>query len=197
MNFQVQFRADQEVPMWKNLLRAAMPDLKGRIVVFASATAAMAFAAVGNANAEEVSITAFNTFHVQNHGSLPHTPNPYLCLFENNGAVQNTCADPVNLDFNLPVSSTGDHTIVIRNFWEQKAGTSFTCTAYTCPISATSTSATEPQCVVGTSATFTEPNTLKSVSVANSGAYPNIQDIALICWYVPDGAGIATMNYTP
>jgi len=174
-----------------------MADVKCRIAVFASAAAAIALATVGNANAEEISINAFNTFHVQNHGSLAHTPNPSLCLFENNGAVQNACEDPVNLDFDLPVSSTGEHTIYIRNFWEQKAGTSFTCTAYACPISATSTSATEHQCVVGTSATFTTPNTLKSVSVANSGAYPNIQDIAVICWYVPNSAGVAMMNYSP
>jgi hypothetical protein len=174
-----------------------MPDLKGCIAVFASAAATVALAAVGNAKAEEISITAFNTFHVQNHGSLPHTPNPYLCLFENNGAVQNTCEDTVNLDFDLPVSSTGDHTIVIRNFWEQTAGTSFTCTAYACPISATSTVAAEHQCVVGTSATFTAPNQLKSVSVTNKGAYPNIQDVALICWYVPKTAGVAVINYTP
>jgi hypothetical protein len=107
-----------------------MLPIKVRSAITASTIAAAALALGGSANAEPTSITAFNTFHVQNHGSLPNTPNPTLCLFEDNGAVYNTCADPINLDFDLPVTTSRDHTIAIRDYWQFTADTSFSCTGY-------------------------------------------------------------------
>jgi hypothetical protein len=161
---------------------------KVRLAIIAT-TAAAALASVGSANADPTSITAFNTFHVQNHGSLPNTPNPTLCLFEDNGAVYNTCADPVNLDFDLPVTTSRDHTIAIRDYWYFAAGGSFTCTGYAYP-------GTGPG-VQGTSVTFTAASQLLYVKVANTGVYPNIQGIAVICWNVPPNDGVALLNYTP
>jgi hypothetical protein len=96
---------------------------KLRSAIIASTIAAAALAPMRSANAEPISITAFNTFHIQNHGSLPNTPNPTLCLFEENGAVVNNCADPINLAFDLPVTTSRDHTIAVRNYWQLTAGT--------------------------------------------------------------------------
>jgi hypothetical protein len=167
-----------------------MTHLKGRIVVFASVAAAVTLIAVGNASAEDVSINAFNNFHVEETPATPHTFNPCQCVFEDNGAVYNNCADKVTLDFNLPVTSVGEHTIYIRNYWTHTEGTSFNCIVYACPASLT-----DHLCVVGGTATFTAPYQLKSASVANTGLYPNIQNIALLCWNISKGDGIATMNY--
>ncbi len=166
-----------------------MLNAKDRIAIIASSIAAVALASMGNAKADPISITAFNTFHVQNHGPLPHTPNPTLCLFEDNGAVVNNCADPVNLAFDLPVDTSRDHTIAVRDFWQFAAGTSFTCTGY-------AYHGTGPG-VAGTSVTFTAASQLLYVKVANTGLYPNIGDIALICWNVPPNDGVAIINYTP
>jgi hypothetical protein len=166
--------------------------------IIASTIAAAGLASAGRANADPISITAFNTFHVQNHGPLPHTPNPTLCLFEDNGAVQNTCADPVNLDFNLPVSGVGLHTIIVHNFWQQTAGTSFYCTAYACPISFGASG--NHQCVVGSTETFTAASQARSLTVETeetAGTIATMQDMDVICWNVPTSAGIAILQYTP
>lgn len=168
-----------------------MLDVKDRIAIIASSIAAVSLASVGNANAEAdyISITAFNTFHVQNHGPLPHTPNPTLCLFEDNGAVVNNCAGPVNLAFDLPANTSHDHTIAVRDFWKFEAGASFTCTGY-------AYHGTGPG-VVGTSVTFTAATQLLYVKVTNTGVFASIGDIALICWNVPPNDGVAIINYSP
>lgn len=161
-----------------------------RSAIVASTIAAAALAPVRSANAELVSINAFNNFHVE-EAPTTQPSNPYQCVFEDNGAVYNNCTgQKVTLDFNLPVSSEGEHTILIRDYWNWTA--SFNCIVYACPISLT-----DHQCVVGGIATFTGPNQQKSVSVATSGGYPNMQNMALICWNLSPGDGIATMNYNP
>ena len=149
----------------------------------------MALASVGNAEADPISITAFNTFHVQNPCCLPHTPNPYLCLEEDNGAVVNECGDPVNLAFDLPVNTSRDHTIAVRDYWQFEQGGSFTCKGYAYHGMG--------QGVEGTSATFTAASQLLDIKVANTGTYPHIGSIAVICLNVPPRDGIAMINYTP
>jgi hypothetical protein len=166
-----------------------MLAIKIRSAIIAATIAAAAIASAGSANAEPISITAFNAFHIQNHGSLPNTPNPTLCLFEENGAVVNNCADPINLAFDLPVTTSRDHTIAVRDYWEFAAGTSFSCTGYAYPGTG--------QGVQGTSVTFTAASQLLYAKVANTGIYPNIEGIAVICWNVPPGDGVALINYTP
>ncbi|RBP09858.1 hypothetical protein DFR50_12058 [Roseiarcus fermentans] len=163
-----------------------------RLATIVSTIAAGTLAPGGGANAELASINAFNNFHVEETPATPQNSNPYQCLFEDNGAVYNKCAYKVTLDFNLPVNSEGEHTIYIRNYWNHAVGTSFNCIVYACP-----TSLNDHQCVVGGTATFTAPYQQKSVSVATSGAYPNMQNMALICWNLSTGDGIATMNYNP
>jgi hypothetical protein len=166
-----------------------MLSVKDRIAIIASSIAAMALASVGNADADPISITAFNTFHVQNPGILPHTPNPYLCLDEDNGAVVNECGDPVNLAFDLPVNTSRDHTIAVRDYWRFDQGSSFTCRGYAYPGTG--------QGVQGTSVTFKAASQLLHVKVASTGIYPNIGSIAVICLNVPPHDGIAMINYTP
>lgn len=163
-----------------------------RSAIIASTIALAALAPVRSANAQLASINGFNNFHVEETPATTQTTNPYQCVFEDNGAVYNNCSYQVTLNFNLPVSSEGKHTIYIRNYWNHTAGTSFNCIVYACP-----TSLTDHLCVVGGQATFTGPHQLKSVSVATSGAYPNMQNMALICWNLSTGDGIATMNYNP
>jgi hypothetical protein len=172
--------------------RRAMLANNVRSAIIASTIAVAALAPIRSAKAELASINAFNNFHVEETPATPQTSNPYQCVFEDNGAVYNNCAYPVTLDFNLPVSSEGEHTIHIRNYWNQAAGTSFNCIVYACPMSLTN-----HECVVGGTARFTAPYQLKSVSVATSGAYPNMQNMALICWNLSTGDGIATINYDP
>ncbi len=145
-----------------------------------------------SANAQKVSINAFNNFHVEETPATQQISNPYQCVFEDNGAAYNNCTYAVTLDFNLPVRSEGTHTIHIRNYWNQAVNTSFNCIAYACP-----TSLTDHQCVVGGTATFTAPYQQQSVSVATGGTYPNKQNMALICWNLSTGDGIATINYDP
>ena len=115
-----------------------------RSAVIASTIAAAALAPVRSANAQLVSINGFNNFHVEETPATPQTSNPYQCVFEDNGAVYNNSTYKVTLDFNLPVSTEGGHTIYIRNYWNHTAGTSFNCIVYACP-----TSLTDHLCVVG------------------------------------------------
>jgi|HubBroStandDraft_1064217.scaffolds.fasta_scaffold175812_2 hypothetical protein len=163
-----------------------------RSALIASTIAAAALVPVRSADAELGSINGFNNFHVEETPATTQTTNPYQCVFEDNGAVYNNCTYQVTLDFNLPVHSVGSHTIHIRNYWNQAAGTSFNCIVYACP-----TSLTNHECLVGDTVTFTAAYQLKSVSVTTSGAYPNMQNMALICWNLSTGDGIATINYDP
>jgi hypothetical protein len=169
-----------------------MPTNNIRSAVIASTITAATLVLAGSANAQLTSINGFNNFHVEETPATDQISNPYQCVFEDNGAVYNNCAYKVTLDFNLPVNSEGEHTIYIRNYWNQAAGTSFNCIVYACPISLT-----DHECTVGGTATFTAAYQLKSVSVATHVAYPNMQNMALICWNLSTGDGIATMNYNP
>lgn len=167
-----------------------MSRARDHISVIASLIVAATVGSVVAANAESVSVSAFNSFHVQNHGSLPHTPNPYLCLYEENGAVVNNCKDPVNLAFDLPVNTSEVHTIAVRGYYKIATGTSFICTAYAYP----GNGQPSPNFK---SATISQANQLVSVSTTNTGLFPNIGDIALICWNVPPNDGVGMINYNP
>ena len=54
-----------------------MLDVRNCIAIIASTVTAALSTSLGNANADPVSVTAFNTFHVQNPpDTLQNTPNP-------------------------------------------------------------------------------------------------------------------------
>ena len=58
---------------------------------------------------------AFGSFHVQSPTVLG--VDLYPCLTEDDGAVVNQCAGPVNLFFNLPIKDMGKKMITIRDYW--------------------------------------------------------------------------------
>ena len=179
-----EFILEEETSMLANNVRSA---------IVASTIAAAALAPVRSAEAQVVSINGFNNFHVE-EAPTTQPSNPYQCMFEDNGAVYNHCTgQKVTIDFNLPVSSDGEHTVYVRDYWNWTVN--FNCIVYACPISFLPGG--DHQCVVGGEATFTGPYQLKSVSVATGGTYPNMQNMALICWNLSPGDGIAMMTYNP
>ncbi|MBV8477968.1 MAG: hypothetical protein JOZ36_14995 [Acidobacteria bacterium] len=161
------------------------------LCVFALLTTAVSLSA---ANAR--STTGFGAFKVQDPYMAP-TNNPnlagfYGCLLEDNGAVYNNCGVDYQptLVFDLPIDNTGNHGIVIQPYWGNSqlnvTPTPFQCTAY-------AYAGNQPMSTVGTSAVFSMggPAQTVNVNVSNNG-----MSVALICWNVPFGEGIANINWS-
>jgi len=113
-------------------------------------------------------------------------PNQQTCLLEDNGAVYNSCKSTVNLVFDLPIENEGDHGMIVIDYWKSFNG-SFQCVPYAYnPMGGGSP---------GTGVTFTGASQYMypDVSNQNNGW---IESIGLICWNVPQGAGIAEVIWT-
>jgi hypothetical protein len=149
----------------------------------------LAMLAVAASPAYAASTTGFSSFHVEyqwtNEYKNATFDSPYDCLIENYGAVLNQCGQDVSLVFDLPITSSGNHTIQVQDYWYGWPGnTSFTCDAY-------SYAGTSGSVYAWGSLTFYEPGQNLPVNVGNG----NGMSIQLICWNVPPGGGIAQINW--
>jgi len=138
--------------------------------------------------ANSTSSTGFSLFHVEVTGPA-YPGDPYTCLTEANGAVVNNCTYDVSLEFNLPISTWDDyHTITVQDYWQWASGTTrFYCQAYAYNGAQGSAVTLTPEYFFTAAS---ETNTL-SLFVPTSG-----DTMQLICWNVPPGDGIASINWT-
>jgi hypothetical protein len=143
----------------------------------------LAILAVAASPAHARSTAAFGAFHAQSATVL--TEDQYLCLTEDNGAVVNNCAEPVNLFFDVQIDKAGEKTITLQDYWKS-AGKfrSFQCVSYA--YTGTMSSST-----MGTTITFTE--TTQTLST-NDDVAPG-DTVTVICWQVPPGEGVASVKW--
>jgi len=145
----------------------------------------LALMAIVASPAQARSTTGFSAFHVEVQGTT--TTNAYLCLGESYGQVINDCASQVNLEFNLPVDNQTNHTVTIQNDWSGSATQStFYCQLY-------SYSGSSSEYNYGGQINFTGPVQTQSLTVYT----PENWSIQLICFNVPNGGGIANINWNP
>lgn len=133
--------------------------------------------------AQARSTTGYASFHVWNASQ-----NYYGCLKESFGAVWNNCTTPVSLVFDMPISTTGDHSVMILDYWDfPGGGQSFNCNSYAYDgHSPNNVGDSGPHWFTGGGQSITE-----HVQVPGDGDV-----MQLICWYVPPGAGIASVNWS-
>jgi hypothetical protein len=130
------------------------------------------------------STTGFASFHVWGNSA---SNNAYTCLNESNGAVVNNCGYVVTLVFDLPVDNTGTHNLTVQSYSGSDA--SFTCNAWGYDGSGNGWE--------GASGTFFSGDPSSGYTI-----YPNVtinnngESIQLICWGIPQGAGIANINWS-
>jgi hypothetical protein len=143
----------------------------------------LASLAVAASPAYALSQPAFGAFHVQSATVL--TEDQYLCLTEDNGAVVNNCAGPVNLFFDLPIQTSGEKTITVQDYWNGPPNfVSFGCISY-------AYSGTNSNGLIGTTATFTGTTQTESTGVG----VPAGDTVTVICWQVPPGEGVASVKW--
>jgi len=143
---------------------------------------AIAAAAANPGHAQ--SINAFGSFHVQSATYLAW--DPYPCLTEDNGAVVNSCPLPVNLFFDLPIVTTGEKTITIRDYWNgPDTFDPFNCVSYAYT---GQSSISLQQAQVTFEAKLTTLKTTVNVASAND-------TLSVICWQVPPGEGLAGLKW--
>jgi hypothetical protein len=133
-------------------------------------------------------MTAFGAFHVEIN-TLTHYPgNPYLCLYENNGAVVNYCKYTVDLEFGLPIDTPGTKNIIVQDGWSGLGtGTeNFSCLSF-------AYSGSEGSSNVGTEIPFTGPTQSLTSTVSVSDGVTSIQ---VLC-NVPPGDAVANFNWNP
>jgi hypothetical protein len=149
-----------------------------------------------SASANARSTTGFSAFKVQNPSAASTgQAGFYECLLEDNGAVFNDCGLLVNLVFDLPIDNTGTHTITVQPYWGNSspnlsppAGpTPFNCQAY-------AYAGNSSVSVVGTAVTFSLGGAGQTLTV---DVPSDAMSMAVICWKVPDGEGIANINWNP
>lgn len=151
-------------------------------LILALGMAALAIAASLPVQAR--STTAYASFHVLNASETY-----YGCLTEDYGAVWNNCGGSVSLVFDMPIVNTGNHSVTIRDYWNvwSPPATSFSCQAYAYD--------GYGSYVVGisTAAVFKAPQQTITVNVNVPG---NGDVMQLICWDVPVGGGVASVNWS-
>jgi hypothetical protein len=148
-------------------------------------------AATSPAYARTRSTTAYSAFHVEINTLTNYSGDPYLCLFENNGAVVNTCDYTVDLEFDLPIDTTGAKTITVQDGW---SGLGTGSEQFSCQVFAYSGS--EGSSIVGTNPSFTGPGTTIEPTVtvpADVKGTPQYS-IQLLC-NVPAGDAVANLNW--
>jgi hypothetical protein len=147
--------------------------------------------AASPAYAKERSTTAFSAFHVEIN-TLTHYPgNPYLCLYENNGAVVNYCKYTVDLEFDLPIDTTGTKNIQVQDGWSGlgTGSENFSCQSF-------AYKGTEGFSTVGTNVAFTGPGGTVTTTV-NASSGDGIQDSIQVLCNVPAGDAVANFNWNP
>jgi len=97
----------------------------------------------------------------------------------------NKCQEPVSLEFDLPITSSGDHTILVQDYWYGwPNNTSFECESFAYAGEGRTAN-------WGSTIFFGQPSQDLPTSVSNG----NGMSIQLICWNVPQGGGIANLNW--
>jgi len=110
----------------------------------------------------------------------------YSCLTESFGAVVNQCAFPVSLLFDVPVDTEGSHSFTVQNYFDgSDADNTFTCQAYAYN--------GVGGIVNGDTISFTTPGQSLSATVTVAGA----SSAQLICKDIPEGGGVANINWNP
>ncbi|MGB9234057.1 MAG: hypothetical protein WCC04_06555 [Terriglobales bacterium] len=143
----------------------------------------LAILAVAASPAYARSTTGFSAFHVES----PTASNPYKCLNENNGAVVNNCTYDVSLEFDLPIDSAGEKSIIVQDYFEGTAAeNTFSCTSYAYTGSKASST-------VGSAINFTGPTETLTTSVDVTEG----DSIQVICYNIPKGGGVANFNWNP
>jgi hypothetical protein len=143
-----------------------------------------AMAAATSLPAQARSTTAYASFHVQNASETY-----YGCLVEDYGAVVNECSTSVSLVFDMPIANTGSHWVTIKDYWIMLGDppTPFNCESFAYDGNGPS--------VVGDSGphifSFPQQTITEYVNVPANGDV-----MQLICWNVPVGSGIATINWS-
>lgn len=148
----------------------------------------LAILAVAATPAFARSTTAFSAFHVEINPLTKYKGNPYLCLYENNGAVVNHCAYTVDLEFDLPIDKPGTKNIIVQDGWSGLGtGTEeFSCQSF-------AYTGSEGSSNVGTNEAFTGPGTTITTTVTMPSGYTSIQ---VLC-NVPAGDAVANFNWNP
>lgn len=141
--------------------------------------------------AESLSTTAFSAFHVEVNTLTSYPGDPYLCLYENNGAVVNFCSYTVDLEFSLPIVTAGTKSIKVRDGWSGLGTGSedFTCQSF-------AYTGSEGSSTVGTNVAFTGPGQTVTTTVAASSSDGILDSIQVLC-NVPAGDAVALFNWNP
>ncbi|MFY9646059.1 MAG: hypothetical protein WAK29_12820 [Terriglobales bacterium] len=148
----------------------------GICLVILAATASPAFAR---------STTAYNSFKVW-MADKSQFKATYSCLTERFGAVVNQCAFPVSLLFDVPVDTEGSHSFTVQNYFDgSDADNTFNCQAYAYD--------GKGDIVNGGTIAFTASGQSLSATVTVSGG----NSAQLICKDIPEGGGVANINWNP
>lgn len=128
------------------------------------------------------STTGYASFHVWNASQTY-----YGCLEESYGAVWNNCKTSVSLVFDMPISNTGNHSVTINDYWNFPTGQSFGCESYAYD--------GHGPYLVGYSGRYFF--NLPGQTITEDVNVPGTGDVMqLVCWNVPPGAGIASVNWS-
>lgn len=112
------------------------------------------------------SMTGFSSFHAETSLST----DPYTCLAENFGAVENSCGYKVSLEFAIPIDYPGSHTINVTNGWfGSTSAETFSCASYAY--------AGNGKAVYGTKISFTGPGQTLATTVDVDDGATSIQVI--------------------
>jgi hypothetical protein len=131
------------------------------------------------------STTGFNSFKVW-MADKNQFKDTYGCLTEFFGAVVNQCGFPVSLLFDVPIDNAGSHTFTVQNYFEGSAAdNTFSCQSFDYNGAG--------GIVNGTVINFTGPTQTLSTTVTATGD----SSIQLICSDIPNGGGVANINWAP
>jgi hypothetical protein len=165
--------------------------LKAMSLFLGLCLAILAVAASPAYAAETLSTTAFSAFHVEINTLTTYPADPYLCMYENNGAVVNYCSYTVDLEFDLPIATPGTKSIKVLDGWSGLGtGTeNFTCQSF-------AYTGTEPSSTLGTNVAFTGPGQTVTTTVDASSSNGILDSIQVLC-NVPAGDAVALFNWNP
>jgi hypothetical protein len=157
--------------------------LKHRILstgIFAVSLAAAVSPAYARSN------TGFSAFRLESPLLDSHiTATTLACINENNGAVVNNCTYTIGLEFDLPIDTTGKKKVTVRNYFTGTTeANTFSCGLYVY-------TGKEGSSVQIEGVSFTGPLQEESATVdVRSG-----ENMQLICFDVPPGGGIASLDW--
>src|SRR5580698_294353 len=162
-------------------------NLKATSLFLGLCLAALA-AAASPAHAADLHETAFGSFHVEINTLTNYPGDPYLCMYEYNGAVVNACCYTFDLEFGLPIETLNTKHITVLDGWSGLGSGSenFSCQSF-------SYTGTNGNGNPGTNPSFTGPGTSIETTVTMPSGYTSIQ---VLC-NVPAGDAVANLTWNP